>query len=295
MASVPSTGATTRPTRAAQAASWLRRHPTVLIGLVILSAMVLIAIFAPLLAPYDPTELNPLARLQPPSAEHWFGTDHLGRDVFSRTVHGGRVSLIVGAVVAVIACSVGLLIGLVSGFIRALDAVIMRIMDGFMSIPAILLAIALVAIARSSIWTVIIAVSIPEIPRVVRLVRGVVLTLREQLFVDAAVSLGARLPRILFVHIMPNTLAPLIVQASYVAASAIIIEAILSFLGAGTPPAIPSWGNMMAEGRTYVTIAWWLLLFPGLFLSLVVLSVNLLGDGLRETLDPRLRRSARNE
>jgi len=200
-----------------------------------------------------------------------------------------------GAVVAVIACSVGLLIGLVSGFIRALDAVIMRIMDGFMSIPAILLAIALVAIARSSIWTVIIAVSIPEIPRVVRLVRGVVLTLREQLFVDAAVSLGARLPRILFVHIMPNTLAPLIVQASYVAASAIIIEAILSFLGAGTPPAIPSWGNMMAEGRTYVTIAWWLLLFPGLFLSLVVLSVNLLGDGLRETLDPRLRRSARED
>jgi peptide/nickel transport system permease protein len=295
MASVPSTGATTRATRLAQTGSWLRRHPTVLLGLVILSAMVLIAIFAPLIAPYDPTDLDPLARLQPPSAEHWFGTDHLGRDVFSRTVHGGRVSLIVGAVVAVIACSVGLFIGLISGFIRALDAVIMRIMDGFMSIPAILLAIALVAIARSSIWTVIIAVSIPEIPRVVRLVRGVVLTLREQLFVDAAVSLGARLPRILFVHIMPNTLAPLIVQASYVAASAIIIEAILSFLGAGTPPAIPSWGNMMAEGRTYVTIAWWLLLFPGLFLSLVVLSVNLLGDGLRETLDPRLRRSARNE
>jgi peptide/nickel transport system permease protein len=295
MASVPSTAAPANKARLAATAGWLRRHPTVLIGLVILSAMVLIAIFAPLIAPYDPTELNPLARLQPPSAEHWFGTDHLGRDVFSRTVHGGRVSLIVGAVVALIACSVGLFIGLVSGFIRALDAVIMRIMDGFMSIPAILLAIALVAIARSSIWTVIIAVSIPEIPRVVRLVRGVVLTLREQLFVDAAVSLGARLPRILFVHIMPNTLAPLIVQASYVAASAIIIEAILSFLGAGTPPAIPSWGNMMAEGRTYVTIAWWLLLFPGLFLSLVVLSVNLLGDGLRETLDPRLRRSARNE
>jgi peptide/nickel transport system permease protein len=295
MASVPSRSGTAGGARPGQAAAWLRRHPTVLIGLVILAAMVLISIFAPLIAPYDPTGLDPLARLQPPSAAHWFGTDHLGRDVFSRTVYGGRVSLIVGFVVAVIACSVGLLIGLVSGFIRALDAVIMRIMDGFMSIPAILLAIALVAIARSSIWTVIVAVSIPEIPRVVRLVRGVVLTLREQLFVDAAVSLGARLPRILFVHIMPNTLAPLIVQASYVAASAIIIEAILSFLGAGTPPAIPSWGNMMAEGRTYVTIAWWLLLFPGLFLSLVVLSVNLLGDGLRETLDPRLRRSPRQE
>ncbi|WP_420391873.1 ABC transporter permease [Acuticoccus sp.] len=283
-----------RTSRLASGWSWFRAHPTVLLGLTILSVMVLTALFAPWIATHNPGLLDPLNRLKPPGAENWFGTDHLGRDVFSRTVHGGRVSLFVGLVVAVIACSAGMVIGLLSGFIRVLDAIIMRIMDGLMAIPAILLAIALVAIARSSVWTVIVAVAIPEIPRVVRLVRSVVLTLREQLFVDAAVSLGAKLPRILFVHIMPNTLAPLIVQASYVAASAIIIEAILSFLGAGTPPAIPSWGNMMAEGRTYVTIAWWLLLFPGLFLSLVVLSVNLLGDGLRETLDPRLRRSARN-
>jgi len=295
MASLPSSSERSARSPVGRARAWLVQHPTVLTGMAILVVMVLISVLAPLIAPYDPTRLDPLARLQPPSAEHWFGTDHLGRDVFSRTVHGGRVSLIVGSVVAVVACSVGLLIGLVSGFIRALDAVIMRIMDGLMAIPAILLAIALVAIARSSIWTVIVAVAIPEIPRVVRLVRGVVLTLREQLFVDAAVSLGARLPRILFVHIMPNTLAPLIVQASYVAASAIIIEAILSFLGAGTPPSIPSWGNIMAEGRTYVTVAWWLLVFPGLFLSLVVLSVNLLGDGLRETLDPRLRQTAGDE
>ncbi len=274
---------------------WLRRHPTVLTGLLILLAMVLIALFAPLVATHDPMRLNPLNRLQPPSADHWFGTDHLGRDVFSRTLYGTRISLIVGFTVAVLACGIGMVIGLLAGFVRLVDTVVMRVMDGLMAIPAILLAIAFVAITRSSVWTVIVAVTIPEIPRVVRLVRGVVLTLREQLFVDAAVSLGAKLPRILFVHIMPNTLAPLIVQATYVCASAIIIEAILSFLGAGTPPAVPSWGNMMAEGRTYVTVAWWLLLFPGLFLSLVVLSVNLLGDGLRETLDPRLRKQARHE
>jgi len=274
---------------------WLRRHPTVLIGLAILLLAALMAVFAPAIASHDPMKLDPLQRLKPPSAAHWFGTDHLGRDVFSRTVYGARVSLIVGFSIALIACAIGLVIGLVSGFVRVLDPLVMRIMDGLMAIPAILLAIAIVGVTRSGIWAVIVAVTIPEVPRVVRLVRSIVLTLREQLFVDAAVSLGAKLPRILFVHIMPNTMAPLIVQASYVCASAIIIEAILSFLGAGTPPAIPSWGNMMAEGRTYVLVGWWLLLFPGAFLSLVVLSVNLLGDGLRETLDPRLRRSADGE
>ncbi|BCX17834.1 MAG: ABC transporter permease [Geminicoccaceae bacterium] len=271
-----------------------RRYPTVVAGALILAIMLVIAVFAPWLAPEDPARINPRLRLRPPSAEHWFGTDHLGRDVFSRTLHGARVSLFVGFTVALASTLIGLAIGLVSGFLRRLDAVVMRIMDGLMAIPAILLAIAMISLSRSSIRTVIVAITIPEIPRVVRLVRSVVLTLREQLFVDAAISLGARLPRILAVHIMPNTLAPLVVQATYVCASAIIIEAILSFLGAGTPPDIPSWGNMMAEGRTYVLVGWWLLVFPGLFLSLVVLAVNLLGDGLRETLDPRLRRSARN-
>lgn len=271
-----------------------RRYPTVVAGALILALMLVIAVFAPWLAPEDPARINPRLRLRPPSAEHWFGTDHLGRDVFSRTLHGARVSLFVGFTVALASTLIGLVIGLVAGFLRRLDAVVMRIMDGLMAIPAILLAIAMISLSRSSIRTVIVAITIPEIPRVVRLVRSVVLTLREQLFVDAAISLGARLPRILAVHIMPNTLAPLVVQATYVCASAIIIEAILSFLGAGTPPDIPSWGNMMAEGRTYVLVGWWLLVFPGLFLSLVVLAVNLLGDGLRETLDPRLRRSARN-
>ncbi len=271
-----------------------RRYPTVVAGLVILVAMIALAVFAPWIAGTDPGRINPRMRLRPPSAEHWFGTDHLGRDVFARVIHGTRVSLFVGFSVALLATAIGLVVGLVSGFLRRLDAVVMRVMDGLMAIPAILLAIAMISLTRASIRTVIVAITIPEIPRMVRLVRSVVLTLREQLFVDAAVSLGARLPRILAVHIMPNTVAPLVVQATYVCASAIIIEAILSFLGAGTPPDIPSWGNMMAEGRTYVLVAWWLLVFPGLFLSLVVLAVNLLGDGLRETLDPRLRRSARN-
>jgi peptide/nickel transport system permease protein len=197
----------------------------------------------------------------------------------------------VGFSVAAFSTLLGLAIGLVTGFIRRLDAIVMRIMDGLMAIPAILLAIALISLSKSSIENVIIAITIPEVPRMVRLVRSVVLTLREQLFVDAAISLGAGLPRILVFHIMPNTVAPLIVQATYVCAAAIIIEAILSFLGAGTPPDIPSWGNIMAEGRTYVMVAFWILLFPGMFLTVVVLGVNLLGDGLRDTLDPRLRRS----
>ena len=269
----------------------LRRHPTILVGLVLLGLMLLIAIASPLFAFHDPIRLNPTARLKPPSWEHWFGTDQLGRDVYSRVIYGSRISLLVGFSVAALSTLLGLAIGLVTGFIRRVDAVVMRIMDGLMAIPAILLAIALISLSKSSVENVIIAITIPEVPRMVRLVRSVVLTLREQLFVEAAVSLGAKLPRILVFHIMPNTVAPLIVQATYVCASAIIIEAILGFLGAGTPPDIPSWGNIMAEGRTYVMVAIWILLFPGIFLTLVVLGVNLLGDGLRDTLDPRLRRS----
>jgi peptide/nickel transport system permease protein len=270
---------------------WLRRHPTILIGLSLLGLMLLIAIASPLFTVHDPIRLNPTGRLKPPSWEHWFGTDQLGRDVYSRVIYGSRISLLVGFSVAALSTVLGLAIGLVTGFLRSVDAVVMRIMDGLMAIPAILLAIALISLSKSSVENVIIAITIPEVPRMVRLVRSVVLTLREQLFVDAAISLGAKLPRILVFHILPNTVAPLIVQATYVCASAIIIEAILGFLGAGTPPDIPSWGNIMAEGRTYVMVAIWILLFPGIFLTLVVLGVNLLGDGLRDTLDPRLRRS----
>lgn len=282
------------PGRATRAWRFLRRHPIILAGLVIMSIMVMLAVASPLFATHDPIKLDPINRLKPPSADHWFGTDQLGRDVYSRVIHGSQISLTVGFSVAFLATVFGLTIGLVTGFVRKLDAVIMRIMDGLMSIPSILLAIALISLSKSSVENVIIAITIPEIPRMVRLVRSVVLTLRDQLFIDAAVSVGAGTPRILFFHILPNTVAPLIVQATYVCASAIIIEAILSFLGAGTPPDVPSWGNMMAEGRTYVMISFWILLFPGIFLTLVVLGVNLLGDGLRDTLDPRLRRSARN-
>ena len=279
------------PRRLAMRLRWLRRHPIILAGIVLLGLMALVAIASPLFATHDPVRLDPIQRLAPPSAEHWFGTDQLGRDVYSRVIYGSRISLIVGFSVAVLSTVLGLAIGLVTGFLPRVDAVVMRIMDGLMAIPTVLLAIALISLSKSSVENVIIAITIPEVPRIVRLVRGVVLTLREQIFIDAAVTLGAGLPRILFFHIMPNTVAPLIVQATYVCASAIIIEAILSFLGAGTPPDVPSWGNIMAEGRTYVMIAFWILLFPGLFLTVMVLGVNLLGDGLRDTLDPRLRRS----
>jgi peptide/nickel transport system permease protein len=252
--------------------------------------MVLVAIFAAWLGTIDPQALSPIRRLRPMSAEHWFGTDMLGRDVYSRVIYGTRVSLTVGLAVALVATSIGLLIGLITGYLRWLDAVMMRVMDGLMSIPSVLLAIALISLTRASLENVIMAIAITEVPRVVRLVRSLVLTLREQPYVEAAIASGTRLPAILLRHILPNTLAPLLVQATYICASAMITEAILSFIGAGTPPNIPSWGNIMAEARSLIQVAPTILLFPGIFLSLTVLSVNLLGDGLRDALDPRLAR-----
>jgi len=266
-----------------------RRNPTVVIGTSILALMAAVAIFAPWLAT-DPLYLNPIDRLKPPSKEFWFGTDHLGRDVFARTVFGTRISLTVGLAVAIFSTATGMAIGLVAGYIRIVDAIVMRIMDGLMAIPGILFAIALMALFGSSVQNVIIAITVPEVPRVVRLVRAVVLTIREQPFVEAAVASGTRLPKILVRHILPNIFAPLMVQATYVCASAVIVEALLSFLGAGTPPEIPSWGNIMAEGRTYFQIAPWMIFFPGIFLAMTVLAVNILGDGLRDSLDPRIAR-----
>lgn len=268
----------------------IKRNPTITIGMAIMLALVAVAVFAPYLGTVDPMKINPIQRLREPSAKNWFGTDHLGRDLYSRVLYGGRVSLQVGIAVAVVATTIGTLIGLVAGFVRWVDAIVMRIMDGLMAVPGILLAIALMALTKASLQTVVIAIVLPEVPRIVRLVRSVVLSLREQPFVEAAEAIGTRFHRLLLRHILPNAVAPLIVQATYICASAMILEAILSFLGAGTPPSIPSWGNIMAEGRQFVSRAFWILGFPGLFLTLTVLAVNLLGDGFRDMLDPRMRR-----
>jgi len=234
--------------------------------------------------------MQPVNRFKPPSAEFFLGTDNLGRDVWARTVYGARVSLTVGLAVAVIAVSIGLLIGLLAGYFTLVDRIVMRGMDGLMAIPAILLAIALVSLFKASVWIVIVAIVIPEIPRVVRLVRSVVLATREQPYVEAAIASGTRVPKILWRHIVPSTFSPLIVQATYICASAILIEAGLSFLGAGTPPEIPTWGNMIAGSRVYLARAPWTVFAPGIALALVVLAVNLVGDGLRDRLDPRIAR-----
>ena len=264
------------------------RYPLMYIGGGLLLIMVFLAVFAPLLFTSDPIQMNPVERLKTPSLTHWFGTDMFGRDIYSRTVYGSRISLVVGLVAAVLSVILGLFIGLVAGYIRFLDAILMRIMDGLMAIPGILLAIALVSLSGASLITVTIAITIPEIPRVVRLVRSIVLSVREEPYVEAAIAAGTRLPLILSRHVLPNTIPPLIVQATYVCGSAMLTEAILSFLGAGTPPEVPSWGNIMAEGRLYFQIAPWIIFFPGITLAVTVLAVNVLGDGLRDTLDPRI-------
>jgi peptide/nickel transport system permease protein len=270
----------------------MRRNPVMMAGGVALALLVLVALLAPWLRTVDPLDLDPAIRLTPPGAAHWFGTDMYGRDSYSRVIYGSRISLIVGASVALFTSIIGLLLGLLSGYLRRLDGVIMRVMDGIMALPSLLLALSFVALANASVQNVIIALTIPQTPRVARLVRGMVLSLREEAYVEASVALGARLWRILLRHILPNAMAPLIVQASFTCAGAILIEAGLSFLGVGTPPDIPSWGNIMAESRAYVGVAFWLITFPGLFLAVTVLAINLLGDGLRDILDPRLSRRA---
>jgi peptide/nickel transport system permease protein len=268
----------------------MRSHTGVLFGLVLIALMAASALFAPWLFTGEVTTMDPINRLKPPAADHWFGTDMYGRDLYTRTVYGSRISLVVGLCVMVLSLSVGLFIGLLSGYLRMLDAVIMRVMDGVMAIPGILLAIAMIALAGASLTTVVVAITIPEIPRVVRLVRSVVLTIREEPYVEAAITAGTRLPKMLLRHILPNTVAPLIVQGTYVCASAIITEALLSFLGAGIPPETPTWGNIMAEGRALFQVSPWIIFFPGICLALSVLAINVLGDGLRDTLDPRIAR-----
>ncbi len=269
--------------------SWMRRNPTIVFGVAILLLLVALAVLAPWLAE-DPLAFEPTNRLKRPSDQFWFGTDQFGRDVYSRVVYGSRISLIVGFSVAILATASGLALGIACGYYRRLDAVVMRIMDGMMAIPSILLAIALITLMKASIGIVIIAITIPEIPRVVRLVRSVVLTVRAQPYIEAAIASGTRNMVIMVRHILPNTVAPLIVQGTYVCASAILTEAGLSFLGAGTPPEIPSWGNVISLGRTFFQIAPWIIFFPGVLLAVTVLAINLVGDGLRDTLDPRIAR-----
>lgn len=268
----------------------LRRHTTIFIGALILLAILFVTVFAPWMGASDPQRIFPMDRLKGPSAAHWFGTDMLGRDIYSRVVYGARISLIVGAAVAVLAISGGLMLGLVAGFHRMSDTIIMRLLDGVMAIPPILLAIALMALTRGSLINVIVALTVAEIPRVARLVRSLVLSLREQLFVEAAITSGSSSWRIMVRHILPNAVAPLLVQGTYICAAAMILESVLSFIGAGTPPDVPSWGNIMAEGRTFFQLAPQIILFPGILLSVTVLAVNLIGDGLRDALDPRLAR-----
>jgi peptide/nickel transport system permease protein len=266
------------------------RNPTVVYGGAILVTVALFAAAANWVSGIPPTAINVDSRLAAPSLLHWFGGDALGRSLWSRTLWGGQISLFVGVSVVALSTAFGLVIGLLAGYFRALDSILMRVMDGLMAIPGVLLAIALMTLTRSSVKNVIIAVTITEIPRVVRLVRAMVLSIREQPYVEAAIASGGGTARIIFRHILPNALAPLGVQATYVCASAIIAEAYLSFLGAGTPPEIPSWGNIMAEGRVYFQIAPWIILIPGTFVALTVLAMNILGDGLRDMLDPRIAR-----
>lgn len=277
------------------------RNPSVIIGATIVVFLALVGVLAPLLGTISPSEINPAFRNKKPGAErmirtddgkevpfvHRFGTDTLGRDVYSRVVYGARVSLIIGVTVAALSVVVGLTIGLIAGYIRWLDGIIMRFMDGLMAIPAILLAMGVVSLSRAGLLAVVIAIVVPEIPRVVRLVRAIVLSIREEPYVEAAITVGTPTPTLLVRHVLPNTIAPLIVQGTFICGSAILIEAVLSFLGIGIPPETPTWGNIMAEGRSLFRIYPHNIFYPGVCLAFAVLAINMLGDGLRDTLDPR--------
>ena len=289
-----------------QDGAWQRARAnwSVRLGGVALALLIAVALAAPWLGTVDPTlfdaasrDLRPgesgeITTLDGEQIKHTFlmGSDSFGRDIYSRVIYGTRISLLVGISSALVALTFGILLGLSAGYLRRLDGPLMRVMDGVMAIPAILLAIALVALWKASLLTVVVAIAIPEIPRVTRLVRSLVLTIREEPYVEAAVALGTSTPRIMFGHILPNTIAPLLVQGTFICASAILVEAILSFLGVGLPTDIPTWGNIMAEGRVQFIAYPHNVFFPGIFLAMTVLAVNIFGDGLRDTLDPRMAR-----
>ncbi len=287
-----------------QPSAWsrVRRHSGVRVGGVILGLLLLIALAAPWLGTVDPSLFDPASRdllpgqsgeittLEGDTIQHrfWMGSDSFGRDIYSRVIYGTQVSLIVGVATAIVALTLGIALGLLAGYLQWLDGALMRVMDGLMAIPAILIAIALVAMYKGSVPTVVLAIAIPEIPRVTRLVRSLVLSIREEPYVEAAVALGTPTLLIMLRHILPNCIAPLVVQGTFICASGILVEAILSFLGVGLPPDVPTWGNVMAEGRAQFNQFPHNIFFPGIFLALTVLAVNILGDGLRDTLDPKM-------
>lgn len=281
------------PSRRSHFIEALLANGVALLSGVMLLAIVLSAIFATAITGDDAFLIRPRQRLRPPGAEFWFGTDALGRDVFALVLHGGRISLLVGLLAALAGAAIGTVIGLLTGYLRWLDPVAMRIMDGIMAIPGILFAVALVSLVGPSLVTIVAAITFAEIPRVTRLVRSVVLSVREESYVRAAEGLGIPPLLVLVRHILPSCIAPLIVQTTYMFAAAILTEAVLGFLGVGFPPDLPSWGNVLAEGRAVFQRAPWTVIAPGLFLAMTVMAVNLLGDGLRDRLDPRLSRAAK--
>ena len=303
---LPPDAAADAPAPSARPSTWrlVRANGAVRIGATALGVLAVVALAAPWLGTVDPAAIDPASinlapgthapftDLSGASADHFFlmGADGFGRDTWSRVAYGARISLFVGFAVAVLAVLGGGLIGLLAGYFRRLDGVLMRLMDGFMAIPNILLAIALVSMFRASLWTIVLAITLPEIPRVARLLRSIVLSVREEPYVEAAIALNTPTWKVLWRHVLPNAVAPLIVHATYVCGSAMLVEAILSFLGIGLSPEIPTWGNIMSEGRVNFNEHPQHVLFPGAFLALTVLAVNILGDGLRDTLDPKLRR-----
>lgn len=269
------------------------RDPVMLGSFILLVLLVAASVCAPWIAQHDPASLVPRSRLKPSSENYWLGTDSLGRDLFSRVLHGGRLSITLAALVSVISVAIGLVIGLAAGYFRQLDAVVMRLMDGIMAIPGLLLAVAMVALGGANIVTMVSAIAIPEIPRIARLVRSVVLSVREEPYVEASLGMGTPMHKVLWFHIVPSTINPLVVQATFVCAAAILTEAVLGFLGLGFPPEIPSLGSIIAEGRPYFQRAPWIVLYPGIFLALLILAVNMFGDALRDRLDPRLARKTK--
>ena len=276
---------------------WLRRvllrDAASAVGVILLVTLGLAAVLAPWISCYDPNQAQPAVRLQGPSGEHWFGTDNLGRDVFSRVVHGARASLGVGAAVVLGAVGAGAFLGLVTGYYRRADAVLMRLLDGLMAFPGLVLAICLVGVLGPGVWTVVLALTIVYAPRVARVVRGSAIVLKDQPMVEAARQMGAGSPYIVARHVAPHCLSPIIVQGSFIFSYAVLGEAALSFLGVGVPPSIPTWGNILTDARTYLQQAWWMAVAPGVFIFFAVLALNLVGDSLRDYFDPKLRGSRR--